>query len=205
LSSLSVENQRKLDVLQQSLDDLTVTLYRHFNLTPPARTTQPAAPGGFQSGSGVGEIVVSPPSTTPGVSVVPPSAPSSGGDSRAAFDAGLRSYNTENYAEALTLFDEYQRNFPNGAEAAEVQYYRAQCHFRMGDYQRAIQEYERVWLNYPNSATVSTAMHNAAVSYSRLGENARAIEMFQRLIREYPDEAAAESARNKLRQLQGLN
>jgi TolA-binding protein len=48
-------------------------------------------------------------------------------------------------------------------------------------------------------------MHNAAVSYSALGQNERAIEMFQRLIREYPDSAAAESARGKLRQLQGLN
>ena len=32
LSSMAIENQRKIDRLQASVDSLTATLYRHFNL-----------------------------------------------------------------------------------------------------------------------------------------------------------------------------
>lgn len=215
LSSLSVENQRKLEVLQQSLDELTVTLYRHFNLTPPPRTSAPISPGGARDGvsSGVGDISVTPPTSDSfsssgelnPVTVLPPTGAAPVQDSVSVYNAALEQYKAENYTDALTGFTAYQQQFPGSDKAADAQYWKAQCYFRLGDYQRALGEYEQVWTNFPNNPIVPTAMHNSAVSYSRIGENARAIEMFQRLIREYPDDVAAESARSMLRELQGLN
>jgi tol-pal system protein YbgF len=237
LSSMTVENQRKIERLQASLDSLTATLYRHFNLSAPQPTSAPitSAPApSFVPPSTSGTVAVQPPSTlgqrpaapvsnapteilpplegtAPAVSVTPPPvaatpapvAAPAGADELEHYKAAQQLYAREDYAGAMKQFDEHIRMFPNGPNTANATYWKAHCSFRLNDYPAAIQGFDELRTKYPTSDKVPTAMHNQAVAYSRLGQNQRAIELFQQLIREYPDEPATESARAKLRQLQG--
>jgi tol-pal system protein YbgF len=227
LSSLAVENQRKIERLQASLDSLTATLYRHFNLSAPQPISAPAtaitSPGAAPAPTG--GVVVEPPSTlgqrpaapaptapteilpplegaAPAVAATPPAA-RPGVDEIEHYRAAQQLYAREDYASAMKQFDEHLKLFPNSSNAANASYWKAHCSFRLNDYPQAIQGFEELRAKYPTSDKVPTAMHNQAVAYSRLGQNQRAIELFQQLIREYPDHPATEGAREKLRQLQG--
>ncbi len=242
LSSMAADNQRQIQRLQASLDSLTATLYRHFNLTAPAPVAsapQFTTPTPIQQGTGVvvqqptgvvtrpaptttgGPTEILPPldaaGTAPGATVTPPPAPTIQQPVTAApapaataspadvelYRAAQQLYSQENYAAAQKQFDEHLKQFPNSPNAANALYWKAHCSFRMDDFAQAIQGFEELRTKYPTSDKVPTAMHNQAVAYSRMGQNARAIELFEQLIAKYPDEPATQSAREKLKQLQG--
>ncbi len=233
LSSLAAENQRKIERLQSSLDSLTATLYRHFNLSAPQPIAAPALsfPSPGPAPAQTGGVVVQPPSTlgqrpvapvsagpteilpplegaapaitAPPSTVTAPPAATPGVDEVEHYRAAQQLYAREDYASAMKQFDEHLKLYPNSANAANAAYWKAHCSFRLNDYPLAIQGFEELRTKYPTSDKVPTAMHNQAVAFSRLGQNQRAIELFQQLIREYPDHPATEGAREKLRQLQG--
>lgn len=227
LSGMAQENQRKIDRLQASVDSLTATLYRHFNLSPPqpiaAPTTFPP-PGASPTG-----VVVEPPTVTgprptataPGPTTVLPPLDSTGAptvttptpapsavpqaasaNEMEAYRSAQALYARDDFAGALKQYTDYLKQFPNSANTANASFWKAQCSLRLNDYPQAILGFEEMRAKYPTSDKVPTAMHNQAVAYSRLGQNQRAIELFQQQIREYPDHPATEGAREKLRQLQ---
>lgn len=244
LSSMAIENQRRIERLQASVDSLTTTLYRHFNLSAPQPIATPSFPTtGPTPIQGQGVVVQQPPTviqqpptatppaiggpteilpplegTTPGATVTPPPAttipppvaattPAPGVASPAdveLYRAAQQLYAQENYLAAQKQFEEHLKQFPNSPNAANAMYWKAHCSFRLNDFPNAILGFEELRQKYPTSDKVPTAMHNQAVAYSRMGQNARAIELFEQLIAQYPDEPATQSAREKLRQLQGL-
>lgn len=211
LQSIAEENQVKIDQLQQSLDSLTKTLYRHFDLTPPPTRTPmrvPTAPRVESESSSVesGEVLVEPPASTPPPETqtqAPPDETTTMDVDRHYREAQTL-YGNGNFNAALTKFAEHVRQFPDSPHAGSAQYWKAHCHFKLNEYQAAIEEFDRLRTTYPNNSKIPTAMHNQAVAFSRLGQTARAEALFRRLIAEYPDDAASESAREMLRQLQGL-
>ena len=207
LLSVAEENQVKLEQLQRSLDDLTDTIYKQFNLTPPVRPGQrrstfvpPPRDVDIQRGG----IVVQPPDDReqppPRIDTTPPPL-----DSNAHYRQAQELYTREEYQQALQQFGAHLALFPNTRHAANAQYWKAHCHFKLGEYEPAIDEFQRLRTLYPDSGKVPTAMHNQAVSFSRLGQIERAIDLFKDLILEYPNDVGSESAREKLRQLQGAN
>ncbi len=231
LSSIAQENQRKIERLQTSLDSLTATLYRHFNLSPPQPIAAPAAT--FPSiGAATGPtpilgggVVVEPTTvtgprpaaTTPGPTTILPPLDAAGAPSVAApapipsvtaadevehYRSAQALYARDDFAGALKQYDDYLKQFPNSSNTGNAAFWKAQCSLRLNDYPQAIMGFEEMRARYPTSDKVPTAMHNQAVAYSRLGQNQRAIELFQLQIREYPDHPATEGAREKLRQLQ---
>lgn len=205
LMSVAEENQVKLELLQQSIDDLTSTIYKQFNLSPPPRrslTGPLGRPSNVDVESG-GIIVVVPDDTQP---IVPPVdlAPPPPLDAEAHYRQAQEMYSTQDYGRALEQFSAHLALFPTSKYAGNAQYWRAHCLFKLGEYETAIDEFDLFRARYPASGKVPTAMHNQAVSFSRLGQSERAIELFKDLILQYPNDAAAESAREKLRSLQGL-
>jgi len=205
------ENQIRLDGLERQLRELTATLYKHFELSPPVSGVQtaPTQPVPRRLDIDREGITVQPPSSDPGRQRVqaPPPTPAlpSSADADAEYRKAQSLYANEEYGLALEQFDTFLTRFPNSPRIDNAQYWKAHCGFKMGDYEFAITEFEVLRNRYPRSAKVPIAMHNQAVAYSRLGQNARAEELFQKLIEEYPDDVATEGAREKLKQLQELN
>ncbi len=215
LLSIVQENQVKLENLQRRLDELTVTLYRHLNLTPPSSgvTVQPpisSSPSGFDSGT----VIVEPPTTT----VLPPLttpraeiehmpvaetiASGSAGDADTYYLRARDLYNSEQYDQALEQFDSYLRLFPDSANSGNAQYWKAHSYFKLNRFDRAIEEFNRLESQYPSSDKIPIALHNEAVAYSRLNQRDNAIATFERLVRDYPNDVVADMARENLRQLQ---
>ena len=203
LMSVAEENQVKLELLQQSIDDLTATIYKQFNLSPPIRRS---LAGTLRAPSDVerGEIIVLAPDDrqtfVPSVDPVPPPPL----DAEAHYRQAQELYSTQDYGHALEQFSSHLDLFPGSKYVGNAQYWRAHCLFKLGEYETAIDEFDLFRTLYPASGKVPTSMHNQAVSFSRLGQSERAIELFKDLILQYPNDAAAESAREKLRSLQGL-
>ena len=205
LMSVAEENQVKLELLQQSIDDLTATIYKQFNLSPPSRRTPrgPARPPSPVDMEGEGIIVVPPDGTQPflpSVDLIPPPPL----DAEAHYRQAQNMYSTQDYGRALEQFSTHLALFPASKYVGNAQYWRAHCLFKLGEFETAIDEFDLFRTRYPTSGKVPTAMHNQAVSFSRLGQSERAKELFKDLILQYPNDAAAESAREKLRSLQGL-
>lgn len=208
LKSLAEENQAKLNQVQSSLDQLTATIYQQFGLTPPRPAGASSAPVFVAPEPQTiesGEIVVQPPvGAQPMQDARPPAQSGSSASVDDSYNEAQQLYGTGDYEGALLKFSEHLRMYPQSPHASNAQYWKAHCHFKLANYESAIEEFERLRSDYPSSNKVPTAMHNEAVAYSRLGQDARAEALFRRLVVEYPDDAAADSAREKLRQMQGL-
>lgn len=215
LVSIAEENQRKLDGLQGTLDQLTATLYQQMNLSPPARTTPPV-----DSNAGripqQPEVQVVPPSPQPQITppdttrpeIAPPGelleTTGSANDPEEHYRIAQQYYSDADYAMALKQFDEHLAKFPTSPHLSNATYWRAQSYLKMGDYPAAISGFEQFRTQHSSSGKIPIALHNEAVAHSRLGQTERAKALFQQLIREYPDDVATEGARKNLRQLQGL-
>jgi tol-pal system protein YbgF len=219
LVSIAEENQRKLDGLQFTLDQLTATLYQQLNLSPPTRPNIPAQPDSDVGGiPRQPSVEVRPPGTSP--QITPPlgnppeiaspddlfdttSTPSN--DPESHYLAAQQFYTDAEYSKALNQFDEHIARMPQSPYIGNAHYWRAQCYLRMGQYPEAIQGFDLFRSQYGSSGKIPLAMHNQAVTYSRMGQKEKAKALFQQMIREYPDDAATDGARKSLRQLQGLS
>lgn len=210
LMSIAQENQRKLDALQRNLTELTVTLYRHLDLSPPVPVVASApfsAPRTIDVQTG--GITVHRPIGGPLADSAALRNPEAGlidaPNPTAHYRGAQQLYANEEYALALERFSEHLTLFPDSKQASNAQYWKAHCYFKMGEYEAANTEFELLRTRHPESGKVPIAMHNQAVAYSRLGKNARAEALFLKLIEEHPDDVATEGAREKLRQLRSLN
>lgn len=218
LQSRIDENQTRLEDLQISLDDLTATLYRHFNLSPPSRSTRvrPSLPP-------VREDLQPEPDR---VTVIPPdpisespmidepertqAAPSPSRELTArvsnpmdAYESSRDLYENGNYDGALRAFDTFLGQYGATDLAGNAQFWKAQCYVKLEEYESAVREFEKLRADFPENIKIPTAMHNEAVAYVKLGQLARAEELFNQVIEQYPMDAAAELAKKKLKQLEG--
>lgn len=205
--SVMEENQVRLERLQGRLDELTSTLYRHLNLSP--LTSIPQAPASREIGVVGGQVTVEPPpEDRPSIPApAPPRSPAEPDRSASAekhYRSAQLKYANEEYTLALELFDSYLALFPNTKLVANSQYWKAHCHYKMGNYEQAVIEFERLRTEYASSGKVPPAMHNQAIAYSQLGQIERAKTLFEKLIAEHPDDVAAESAKEKLKELKAL-
>lgn len=213
------ENQIRLEQLQQTIDDLTVTLYRHFNLSPPTRVQRRPV---FTPGPRVdpaplnSDIVVEPPDELspsdpfrsrtqfqPPVQRSQPQREARLTSPMDDYDACRKQYEDGNYELAVEMFEDFLKRHGTTDLAGNAQYWKSYCYIKLENFDRAIKEFQLLRANYPDSNKIPAAMHNEAVAYVKLGQNARAEEMFRKLIEQYPMDAAAELAKEKLGQLQG--
>jgi tol-pal system protein YbgF len=213
LVSMAEENQRKLEGIQFTLDQLVATLYQQLNLSPPTRLNIPPQPGlnpdGVPQQPGVEvrppapQPQITPPLTPPPV-IAPPETTRAPVDAKEHYRVAQQYFSDDDYAMALKQFDDHIATYPDSPYVANATYWRALCQLKTGDYSEAIKGFDDFRSKYGSSGKIPVAMHNEAVAYSRLGQKERAKALFQQLIREYPDDVATEGARENLRKLQGL-
>ncbi len=221
LQSMLEENQVKLETLQQTIDNLTVTLYRQLNLSPPPSSlTTPARPGAPRGPSEleVQRIRVSPPPPGTAPSAIEPriapSTPEPGrtptvapdvtsGDPEADYQRAQRSYANENYAIALEQFDAYLQRYPNTELCANSQFWKGYCYYNLGKHEEAIGEFEKLRAGYPNHSKVPFGMYIQAMAHKQLGQMARAEALLKEVVAKYPDTAAGMRSQTDLEKLQG--
>lgn len=210
LQSLMEENQAKLNTLQQSIDRLSRVVFEQSGrsvggiqaeqstVVPPGGSVSPSAPPGMNPPA-------APQSTIPGTAT-PPSQPT-GAASNALedYNRAQESFLNDNFELALQQYNAYLQRYPTAENAANAQYWKAECYRKLGQWEQAVREFETVRTTYPLSRKVPQAMLNQAECHLRLGQSQRAIELLTQLStnEKFATDAASEQARTRLRELQG--
>lgn len=105
------------------------------------------------------------------------------------------------YKESIAAFSSFLERYPNSQYGDNAQYWVAESHFVLREFEPAIGEYQKVLRNYPASKKLSHAMLKIGYSYQELGQLDQARAVLEDLKRRYPDSAAAGLADDRLKLL----
>jgi TolA-binding protein len=117
------------------------------------------------------------------------------------FDGGVIYYDSSEYTNALTTFQQLIDDFPDSQYAASAQYYIAyinayaddaqlgigNCYYVTYDYPHAIEAYQKLIDDYPESSLLALAQYSIGQSYRKLANYTQAIIEFTKVIENYPE------------------
>ena len=119
--------------------------------------------------------------------------------SLALFDAGVNAYNARKYEEAQRSFTDFLKNYKDHSQAAEAQYYLAECYFQRNQFADAALAYDKVIKQYPKSGSAPGAYLKQGISFSKIGQAAAAKARMQEVISKYPNTPEAARAKSFLK------
>ncbi len=109
-------------------------------------------------------------------------------DDKFLFDGGVIYYNSGDYSNAITTFQQLINEFPDSPYADDAQYYIAYINEKkFGYYSKALLEYYELLINYPDSIWADDAQLGMGNCYYASGEYNNAIVEYQKVINDYPN------------------
>ena len=160
---------------------------------PPVPAVQPGA---------VAAVSAAPASTGPSNSLPPASL--STADQAAiqrSYDNAYGTYRVGEYAGAIRGFDNFMKNYPAHALAANALYWIGESHAHLRQYREAIEAQRRLLATYPDSPKVPDALLIIGTAESNLGESSSARRIFEEIIAGYPASESAQKAKARLAKL----
>lgn len=119
--------------------------------------------------------------------------------SLALFDAGVNDFNARRYAQAEKSFTDFLNNYKDHTQAAEAQFYLAECYFHRNQYADAALAYDTVIKKYPKSSSAPGAYLKQGISFSKLKQKDAAKARLQELINKFPKSPEAARAKSFLK------
>lgn len=119
--------------------------------------------------------------------------------SLALFDAGVNAFNARKYDEAQRSFTDFLKNYKDHSQAAEAQYYLAECYFQRNQFADAALAYDKVIKQYPKSGSAPGAYLKQGISFSKINQAAAAKARMQEVISKYPNTPEAARAKSFLK------
>ena len=133
----------------------------------------------------------------PGAVVAPPAAMDAVAEQR-AYDQGLEHFRAGRFAEAVTAFQLFTRNFPRSTLVPSAQYWIGNSLYATRDFRGAIATQRQLIAQYPDSAKASDALLNIASAQSELGDIQAARTTLQEVASKYPATEAGAKAKQRL-------
>ena len=133
----------------------------------------------------------------PGAVVAPPAAMDAVAEQR-AYDQGLEHFRAGRFAEAVTAFQLFTRNFPRSTLVPSAQYWIGNSLYATRDFRGAIATQRQLIAQYPDSAKASDALLNIASAQSELGDIQAARTTLQEVASKYPASEAGVKAKQRL-------
>lgn len=133
----------------------------------------------------------------PGAVVAPPAAIDPVAEQR-AYDQGLDHFRAGRFAEAVTAFQVFTRNFPRSTLVPSAQYWIGNSLYATRDFRGAISTQRQLIAQYPDSAKASDALLNIASAQSELGDLQGARATLQEVAGKYPATEAGAKAKQRL-------
>ena len=133
----------------------------------------------------------------PGAVVAPPAAMDAVAEQR-AYDQGLEHFRAGRFAEAVTAFQLFTRNFPRSTLMPSAQYWIGNSLYATRDFRGAIATQRQLIAQYPDSAKASDALLNIASAQSELGDIQAARTTLQEVASKYPATEAGAKAKQRL-------
>lgn len=122
-------------------------------------------------------------------------------DMEGAYQRSYHTFKKGDYPQALRMFREFVRKYPQSEYVDNAQYWIGECYYVQGDYEKAILEYENVIKRYPQGDKVPSALLKQGFAFLNLGDRVDAKLLFKKVIKEYPRSPQAEIAAKKLKGL----
>ncbi|OFW47377.1 MAG: hypothetical protein A2163_06590 [Actinobacteria bacterium RBG_13_35_12] len=109
-------------------------------------------------------------------------------DDKFLFDGGTLYYDSAEYTNALTTFQQLVNDFPDSQYADDAQYYIGYINEKkLGYYIQALLEYQKLINHYPESSYADDAQLGIGNCYYITYDYSHAIEAYQKLIDDYPE------------------
>lgn len=166
---------------------------------PPAASLPPGAVGGPTGPNGVAPSGAADPSRAmqPGAVGAPAAALDPVAEQR-AYDQGLEHFRAGRFAEAVSAFQLFTRNFPRSSLVPSAQYWIGNSLYATRDFRGAITTQRQLIAQYPDSAKASDALLNIASAQSELGDIQAARITLQEVASKYPATEAGAKAKQRL-------
>ena len=120
------------------------------------------------------------------------------GTAENAYAAGLASFRSREYGQAVLEFLDVVTRHPGHVLAPAAQYWIGEAYYIQHDYRQALVEFQKV-VSWPSgNSRIPDALVKVGLCYGTLREGARAQEVWRRVIREFPGSPAAAQARTLL-------
>jgi tol-pal system protein YbgF len=129
-------------------------------------------------------------------------AATTGGPSKAKYDAALKIFNGKKYKEAREKFEAFIKEFPKDQLAENAYFWISETYYSEKDFEGAIVAYESLLKKYPKGQKTSTALYKQALSFIEIGDKKSGKVILEQLIEKYPKSQEAEKAKSKLQELE---
>ena len=117
---------------------------------------------------------------------------------REKYTLSLGELQNQNWADAISGFEELVKSDPTNELADNSQYWLAECYYAQNNYKRAIAEFEKVF-TFPGTNKDGDAQYKIGLSYKNIGNVKKAKEEFQRLVDYFPGSDYYDKAKEQLK------
>lgn len=200
--------QNEMENTQKRQRDLYVDLDGRMRKMEAQLTAQAAATAAAAAAAPTTPPAAMPPSTVnapdasrgmpPGAAATSPPAAIDPVAEQRAYDQGLEHFRAGRFAEAVTAFQIFNRNFPRSTLVPSAQYWIGNSLYATRDFRGAIAAQRQLIAQYPESAKASDALLNIASSQSELGDLQAARITLQEVATKYPATEAGVKAKQRL-------
>ena len=117
------------------------------------------------------------------------------------YEQGLTQLQANQYQKAISTWEEYLKQFPEGTFAKEARVRIAETFETLENYQQAISHYQKFIEKYPQDSKTPEVKLKQASNFIKLGMFEEAKTFLTQLIKDYPKTPEAEAAEEKLKEL----
>lgn len=107
----------------------------------------------------------------------------------------------EQYQRAVTEFDQYLAQYPNGRFVTNAYYWKGQAYVNLAMMEEARVAFETIVTQYPDGRKVDDAMYSLGTVYDKLGNAERARQLLRQVQSRFPNTSAANLADIYLRSM----
>jgi len=121
---------------------------------------------------------------------------------RREYEAAWLAFDKKDYKLALSRFRDFLKRNPKSKLAANAQYWLAESHYSLREFDQAIIEFDAVRRRYPQSEKAPAALLKQGFAFAELGEKLNARLVLQEVVDKYPQAPEAARARQRLKTLE---
>jgi tol-pal system protein YbgF len=194
---------RQLDALQQEIQQLRGEVELHSHTLEAIKARQREMFLDVEQRPPVGASV--PPVTvSPSAAVAPPPPPvasrlpPAGEAEQSAYDKAFNLLRSGSYDDAIAAFRGFLQSYPEGALAANSQYWVGEAYYVTRRFKEALPEFQHVVDDYPGNAKIGDALLKIGYIHYELNETTEARKAMEEVIARFPQSTAAQLATTRL-------
>jgi tol-pal system protein YbgF len=121
---------------------------------------------------------------------------------RKDYEAAWRTLDKKDYRGAISRFKEFIKKYPKSALVGNAQYWIAESHYALKEFDQAIIEFDAVRRKYPRAEKAPAALLKQGFAFAELGEKVNARLILQEVVEKYPQSPEAVRAKQRLKALE---